>query len=153
MPVSAEKLLKESNRIGELPFSKPRDEPELTAELSDSGLAAMPDMPDDDCRCGGLAWVVSIGAGSWMLLRGSSACEYGGVGGFEPTRCSGLVPLLALFGEELPLVPDRGMAKVNADCLRETFSSCSRLRIARRFSFSTDELYDFASRSATFSSS
>ena len=55
--MSVEKLLNESNRIGEFPFKRPRDEPELTAELSDSGLAPIPDTPDipeDDCRCGGL---------------------------------------------------------------------------------------------------
>lgn len=88
-----------------------------------------------------------------MLLSGSSACEYGGVGGFELTRCNGLAPFVLLFGELLPFVPPRGMANVKADCLSETFSSWRRLSIARRFSFSTDELYDFASRSATFSSS
>jgi hypothetical protein len=46
-----------------------------------------------------------------------------------------------------------GMANVNAACLRATFSSWSRLRIPRRFSFSATAPYDLDSRASIFSSS
>jgi hypothetical protein len=69
------------------------------------------------------------------------------------TDCNpGLGPRTSV-GELFDVDPARGMANVNADCLRRTFSSCSRLRMDRRFSFSTVELNDLFSSSATFASS
>jgi hypothetical protein len=71
MPVSVEKLLNESNRMGELPFMMLRDEFELPTDWSDSGLAAIPpaDMPDEELRCGNR---VLVGADSLTALSGSS---------------------------------------------------------------------------------
>jgi hypothetical protein len=58
---------------------------------------------------------------------------------------------LSVAGVEVE--PDTGIEKVNAEVLSATFSSCKRLSKPRRFSFSTETPNDFASSSATFSSS
>ena len=80
-----------------------------------------------------------------MLRRGPSERLPGGEGVFAACVVSfepGVLP-----------EPEIGIVNVNADDFSATFSSCKRLRISRRFSFSTDVPYDLASSSVTFSSS
>jgi len=67
MPVSVEKLLNESNRMGEFPLNMFLDEFDDPTDCSDSGLEAIPpETFDEDDRGGGRGT-------SFTLLIGSSS--------------------------------------------------------------------------------